>query len=79
MSEARKEILELLAAGRITVEESEKLLAAISAAETGEAESSIPRLSPSLSSLLTCPGCMEMSGMPGKKFICTTDEGDSHE
>jgi len=34
MSEERKKILEMLAAGKITVEESEKLLAAISAPET---------------------------------------------
>jgi len=33
MSEERKKILEMLAAGKITVEESEKLLAAISAPE----------------------------------------------
>jgi len=79
MGEARKKILETLAAGGITVEEAEKLLAASPAAETGEAELSIPCLSPSLSSLLTSPGCTEMCGMPGKKFSCTTDEGDSHE
>jgi len=38
MSEERKKILEMLAAGKITVEESEKLLAAISAPETETAE-----------------------------------------
>ncbi|MDH4197590.1 MAG: hypothetical protein OEW05_09305 [Candidatus Aminicenantes bacterium] len=36
MSEERKKILEMLAAGKITVEESEKLLAAISAPEAAE-------------------------------------------
>ncbi len=39
MNEERKKILEMLAAGKITVEESEKLLAALSAPETGKAES----------------------------------------
>jgi Fe-S-cluster formation regulator IscX/YfhJ len=38
MSEERKKILEILAAGKITVDEAEKLLAALSAPETGAGE-----------------------------------------
>jgi hypothetical protein len=37
MSEERKKILEMLATGKITVDEAEKLLAALSAPETGAA------------------------------------------
>jgi hypothetical protein len=45
MSEERKKILEMLAAGKITAEEAERLIAALETAESRERHSAAPRSS----------------------------------